>query len=83
MTNKVEASGVANALYVALLHDLALPNQHDASFATHLRKAISLADLTPTRAVQVTFALQLMPSAHTPFCGSSCSAHTNVHSSAI
>ena len=55
--NQVEASGVANALYVTLLRDIALPNQHDVSFATQLRKAISTADLTPTGAVQVAFAL--------------------------
>ena len=61
VTNKVEASGVGNALYVTLLHDIALPNQHDVSSATHLTKAISLGDLKPTGAVQVAFAVQLMP----------------------
>ena len=85
-TNKVEASGVANALYVTLLHDIALPSQQDVSFATQLRKAISIADLTPTGAVQVALAVQLTPCSPLltyPSSGSSCSAHTNVHSSSF
>ncbi|DBA84856.1 TPA: hypothetical protein ACH3X1_005879 [Trebouxia sp. C0004] len=51
-TDRAQASGIANAVLVAWLQNMS-PSQQTQTWGPQLMKAISLADLTPTGAVQV------------------------------